>query len=634
MSGASRPPAAITTFPNPQVDGPGGIVTGSDGALWFTNTTTSTLGRVTTAGAMTFFPGALKPTELAAGPDGALWYLNSQNNSIGRMTTDGVASFIPGVEASRSLAFGPGGTLWITSPGKLTSVDGAGVRAPHPVAEPNGIAAGPDGAMWFANDAGTSPSRSIGRIQATGTPSLTLTGTDGDHEIIAQWDAIDGGSPITAVTVSASPGGASCTWTTGPQQCTIGGLTNGTAYTLSAMATNASGTSDNGPSAPITPAGVPSAPLSVSATPGSASATLSWTAGSDNGAPITMAAYKAYRGAVLEKSGSLSGGENTVSGLTNGATYRFEVALVNRKGMGSFTSSAPTLISIPGAPRAPAFPTVVGGPNDSSVPGGAVTVSWWPQSGTTGAVVTPLRIYSTGNVQREAAVTVHDARNSVRVTQLATLGARYQFEIVLMNANGTGPPSVTREVSLSAPETPRASAVAGNGTATVSWAAPLDPSRVAGVRIFTYKDGVAQPSIVLGPSATSHVLTGVPNGTKYLFIVAFIADYGGIGGGSQTDEVTVGAPQKLIFLKATAGPGRATLSWWPAVDNGSPITSYEVVVYRTGYWVKTLTFTNVVGSSLVVPDLLAGSPHTFAVRAVNARGMSPIGATTAPVTPT
>ena len=54
----------------------------------------------------------------------------------------------------------------------------------------------------------------------------------------------DGGSPITGYTVTASPRGASCTWTSGPLSCVVAGLTNGTDYTFTVSATNAAGSGD------------------------------------------------------------------------------------------------------------------------------------------------------------------------------------------------------------------------------------------------------------------------------------------------------------------------------------------------------------------------------------------------------
>ena len=82
-------------------------------------------------------------------------------------------------------------------------------------------------------------------INATvpGLPS-SVSAAAGDARATVEWSApaFTGGSPITGYTVTASPGGRTCSWTTGPLACTITGLTNGTAYTFTVRATNVVGT--------------------------------------------------------------------------------------------------------------------------------------------------------------------------------------------------------------------------------------------------------------------------------------------------------------------------------------------------------------------------------------------------------
>jgi hypothetical protein len=70
---------------------------------------------------------------------------------------------------------------------------------------------------------------------------------------VAWTAAFDGGSPVTAYDVVASPGGQTC-HTTGARTCTVPGLTNRSWYTFTVTATNVAGTSD--PSDP-SPAAMP-----------------------------------------------------------------------------------------------------------------------------------------------------------------------------------------------------------------------------------------------------------------------------------------------------------------------------------------------------------------------------------------
>lgn len=93
------------------------------------------------------------------------------------------------------------------------------------------------------------------------TPS-GISAVYGDRSVTVAWPIPnDGGAPITSVTVTASPGGNICTATTAPT-CTIGNLTNGTAYSVTMTATNIRGTS--AASSPVAATGatyVPIAPI-------------------------------------------------------------------------------------------------------------------------------------------------------------------------------------------------------------------------------------------------------------------------------------------------------------------------------------------------------------------------------------
>jgi len=68
---------------------PNSITAGPDEALWFTNTGHNQIGRITTAGELTGYPGQKSgyPHSITAGPDGAMWFTNYNGSSLGRITT-------------------------------------------------------------------------------------------------------------------------------------------------------------------------------------------------------------------------------------------------------------------------------------------------------------------------------------------------------------------------------------------------------------------------------------------------------------------------------------------------------------------------------------------------------------------
>lgn len=111
-------------------------------------------------------------------------------------------------------------------------------------------------------------------ISVPGAPT-SVSWVGRNAEVVVSWSApvSDGGSAVSSYTVTASPGGQSCSWSSGPSSCTVTGLTNGTAYTFAVTATNTQGTGPpSSPSAPVTPraqdaALTPTAPVSAASIP-------------------------------------------------------------------------------------------------------------------------------------------------------------------------------------------------------------------------------------------------------------------------------------------------------------------------------------------------------------------------------
>ncbi len=117
-----------------------------------------------------------------------------------------------------------------------------------------------------------------------------MTASPGNASASVSWTApFNGGSPITGYTVTSDPAGGTGS-TVGATSTTVTGLSNGVSYTFTVTATNAIGTSDpSAPSNSVTPQAptAPDAPTNVTASPGNASASVSWTAPFNGGSPIT-----------------------------------------------------------------------------------------------------------------------------------------------------------------------------------------------------------------------------------------------------------------------------------------------------------------------------------------------------------
>jgi streptogramin lyase len=153
------------------------LVTGSDGNLWFAESTGNKIGKVTNSGILTEYSpptGASKPYGITTGPDGNIWFTEYNGNKIGKVTTSGTfTEYSVPTPASQpyEITTGPDGNLWFTEyiGDKIGKVTTSGTfteySIPTGAPQPNGITTGPDGNLWFVE----SSSNKIGKVTTSGT---------------------------------------------------------------------------------------------------------------------------------------------------------------------------------------------------------------------------------------------------------------------------------------------------------------------------------------------------------------------------------------------------------------------------------------------------------------------------------
>ena len=176
-------------------------------------------------------------------------------------------------------------------------------------------------------------------LEAPGIPDAP-TAQAGDASATVTVVAPSTGGPVDSYTVTANPGGATCVVTVPDASCEITGLTNGTAYTFTATATNASGSSEpSTASAAATPLAAPSAPGQPTRTLSGSSVNLSWTAPTNGTAPFTYTITASPAGPVCVVNGTTA----NCTGLVSGRAYTFTVTATN--GAGSATSVASSSVT-------------------------------------------------------------------------------------------------------------------------------------------------------------------------------------------------------------------------------------------------------------------------------------------------
>jgi hypothetical protein len=316
----------------------------------------------------------------------------------------------------------------VSPTGIITTVAGTGVQGSSgdggaataaQLNDPDGIASTPDGGFLIADFFGNrvrwvSPTGVITTVAGTGAASVFR---DGD------------GGPATAANIDM-PFGVAVT--------PSGGFVFSEEGNAAVRLVDAGFATAVPPSAPT----FPCAPTIGSPTAGNASATVRWTAPSNDGG----SAITGYLVRALDLSGAQVGALHpaaatatslVVTGLTNGSTYVFQVAATNAVGTGpnSALSSLVVPATVPGAP--------VIGTAASGTAGGTVTATanWNAPasnggSAVTGYVVRALQMSATSTVLATTTSAVQPA--SARQLTMTLPAGNYRFTVQAKNKAGSG----------------------------------------------------------------------------------------------------------------------------------------------------------------------------------------------------
>jgi hypothetical protein len=199
------------------------------------------------------------------------------------------------------------------------------------------------------------------------------------------------------------------------------------------------------PPPPPPPLAAPGKTGTPTATAGSGSAQVTWTAPTEGGAPTSYVVTPYLNGTTAQATKTVSGSPpeatTTVSGLTPGASYTFTVQAQNSAGNGP-VSAASNSISPTGA-SVPSAPSAVKG----SARNGGVVVSWSAPAVDGGSAISGYKVTPYIGATAQIATTVSGTGTSAAIGSL-TNGTAYTFKVAAINSFGTGPESAASAASV------------------------------------------------------------------------------------------------------------------------------------------------------------------------------------------
>ena len=386
----------------------------------------------------------------------------------------------------------------------------------------------------------------------------------------------------------------------------------GKEYTVYLSATSAVGA---GPTATgsITIPAAPGTPRNLSASVSGSSLTVSWSSPSYGGTSAITGYSLKWKFGTSQQSGSASlgagGTSHTIASVTAGATYAFSLTASNSVGAGTAATLSYTVPSPPGKPR----------DLDAEIQSnGDFRVSWKSPTYAGTSPITKYRLsWTVGGSSAVSSIETTALRHDITSP---SLGSTYAFDLVAINAVGSGPSATLNAVVPSPPGkvTNLAAEMSGTGLA-VSWGAPTYAGTTALTGyLVSWATGSTPTSKSLGATATAHTIPEVVQGSTYTVTVAAKNSVG--NGASSSVEFTVpqppGTPRNFT---AEMSGGALVLAWQaPTVVGTSAVSGYTL-----SWTVDAVTTTeNLLSTarrySIASPAL--GKRYQFSLRAVSAAG--------------
>jgi outer membrane protein OmpA-like peptidoglycan-associated protein len=374
----------------------------------------------------------------------------------------------------------------------------------------------------------------------------------------------------------------------------------------------------------------PGAPGSLSGTAGDAQVALAWSAGSNGGSSITgyEVEYSSNAGTTWNVATINTGStatNYTVSGLTNGTSYEFEVAAINGVGTGPFATSSGY---VPAAALSNQVITLTSSSATTTLDQSPYTIT---QASTNDPGAT--LVYTKSDTSSPTC-TITGAKISFTTSGTCVVDVNAAAD-TLYTAAAQQVFTLTVNAARTAPGAPNSlSGTPGDSQVALTWNAGSNGgSSITGYEVKYSSNGGVTWNVATantGSTATSYTVSGLINGTAYQFEVAAINTVGTGTFATSSAYVPVGAPTvpgAPSSLSGLPGDSQVALTWGTGSNGGRLITGYEVEYSSDGVtWNVAVANTGSTTTSYTVTGLANGTPYQFEVAAINTVGTGALAA--------
>jgi hypothetical protein len=422
---------------------------------------------------------------------------------------------------------------------------------------------------------------------------------------------------------------------------TLSGLNSGTTYYFVAESTSASGVTGYSGTYSFTTSGSPSVPapvisnvaaISASAT----SAVITWITDQPSTSLVNYGPITPYAFVSPISSGLVTTHSVTLTGLTPGVAYNYDVYSQNSAGTPATSANYTfTVTAVPGTP-------VITAVSASAITSTSATINWTTDQATTSLVnYGASTAYGSSSVLNPSYVTSH----SVTLTGL-TPGFTYNYEVVSVDSAG---------VSVSSTNYTFATTSASKGTppyvgylaywginssgVTISWSTDVLANTVLA---YGTSSALGQLTPVQPALTASHgvVLTGLNSGTTYYFMAQSTGANGATGYSTTYSFTTTGAPSappsEPTPPPSAPAPYVGYVAFWGITSSGVTISwstdlpANTVLAYGTTTALGQLTpvRTELTAShGVVLTGLNSGTTYYFVAESTAANGETGYSAT-------